>query len=1548
MARICVTFNGISRSEWKRARTNGHKEYGEEIDMSPERTCPDCGATLPADAPRGLCPDCLMRAALSQGSTGRWTATGAFEPTGSRVLAAISETIGPVPHVLLRDTAPGEVPGPIVVRPGDDDGDRSIRYRIDGEIARGGMGAILKGRDPDLGRDVALKVLRDDLRENAMMVRRFIEEAQIGGQLQHPGVVPIYELGTFADRRPFFAMKLVKGHTLSQLLDGRKDPAVDRPRFLAIFEAICQTVAYAHARGVIHRDLKPSNVMVGSFGEVQVMDWGLAKVLRRGGAFDDEKADKPDRAETVIATAGTSSDSPGLSQAGWVMGTPAHMAPEQARGEIELIDERADVFALGSILCDLLTGSAAFVGRSSGEIQRKAALGDTAEALGRLDACGADGELIAIAKDCLAREAEDRPRHAGVVAQQVTSYLAGVQERLRAAEVARAAESARAEEAIVRARAERRARQFQVGLAASLLLFTTAGGLTFTYWLQQRQERDAQFNQLLAGATALREKAERQPGDPAAWRDALAALARAEGQGPAERILALRRAIGAGLEKAERDARLRQQVVEIRANQEDVGREGTDAAYATAYRDAGLDLEALEPGEFARRLRQQGEAAVIELSAFLDDWSAVRRQAARPAAAWRRPLEAARRADPEPYRDRIRTILLAEDRKPQTETLKALARAPEAAELPAPTAVLLGNTLADVGQAEAAVALLRQAAGRHPGDVWVNHALAGALERLRPVARDEAVRYYTAARALRPETAHMLAHLLDQLGRGAEAEAVFRDLVDRRPENPRHLACLGHYLLKSGRSAQAAPIIDRAVDASREAIRLRPGDAWAHSILGIALSEQGKLPEAIAAYREAIRLRPDYPTYHRNLANALHQQGKLPEAVLLNPDDDAAHTKLGRALRGHDKVSEAIAEFRETIRLKPDDGPAHVNLGNILLERGKISEAIAAYREGTRLSPDVADAHYNLGNGLLAQDKLSDAIAEFREALRLEPNDAELRCILGDTLHRQGRLPDAIAEFREAIRLKPNYALAHRNLGRALRDYDKLSDAIAEFREALRLEPNDAELHSILGVGLHRQGKLPDAIAAFRESIRLKPDYALAHRNLGRTLSDHGKLPEAIAAFRETIRLNPGDAEAHGELGHVLSEHRKVPEAVTEFREAIRLNPDDADGHNCLGAILCDETNDYPGAEAEFRQAVRLRPNLAEAHSNLGNALRRQGKLPDAIAAYREAIRLKPDDARAHYSLGNALDDQGKTPDAISAYREAIRLKPDDARAHCSLGVILCDQRRDYAGAEAEFREAIRLEPNDAGVRYNLGNALRGQEKQLEAIAAYRDAIRLKPDHAEVHCNLGVLLQGQGQFREALASIRRGHELGSKQPGWRYPSAGWVHQAEQFAALEAHLPAVIRGERKPQDPAERIVFAEMAYKTKQFGASARLYAESFLSDAKLAEDPKTGNRYDAARAAALAGAGKGQDDPKPDDAARFKLRGQALDWLKADLIAWSKAMDSGDAGARRVVASRLRRWISDPDFASVRDRNASEKLPADEQRAWEALWKDVDALLNRH
>ena len=200
-------------------------------------------------------------------------------------------------------------------------------------------------------------------------------------------------------------------------------PAHDQlPRFLSIFESICQTMAYAHARAVIHRDLKPANVMVGNFGEVQVMDWGLAKVLKEGGVADEVPA-QPVPALSVIATVRSDSDD-GDSHAGSVLGTPAYMAPEQASGEVDRVDRRADVFGLGSILCEILTGQPTYTGRTSAEIFRKAMRGDTAVALARLARCAAEPELIALAKDCLAVEPEDRPRDARLVADRITAYLA--------------------------------------------------------------------------------------------------------------------------------------------------------------------------------------------------------------------------------------------------------------------------------------------------------------------------------------------------------------------------------------------------------------------------------------------------------------------------------------------------------------------------------------------------------------------------------------------------------------------------------------------------------------------------------------------------------------------------------------------------------------------------------------------------------------------------------------------------------------------------------------------------------------------------------------------------------------------------------------------------------------------------------------------------------------------------------------------------------------------------------------------------------------------
>jgi serine/threonine protein kinase/formylglycine-generating enzyme required for sulfatase activity len=361
--------------------------------------------------------------------------------TEGDLLAWISARSAPVTvHETLADWLDGPTPTSVP----DDDGDVAVdddrklcggRYVDLGRLGVGGMGEVRRVLDQRLNRRVAMKVLREP-GASARAVHRFVEEAQATAQLQHPGIVPTYELGELEDGRPFFTMKEVEGTTFDELIGrahGRPGPpgeaAWTQQRLLEVFRRVCEAVAYAHVRGVVHRDLKPSNVMVGAFGEVLVMDWGLAKVI---GTSDEVMSGEESSASVVT----NRSRRAGLqTRVGSVVGTPAYMAPEQVRSGSGPVSARMDVYALGVMLHEILVGRLAFPQQDLTALLEAKVRGPVPDPVNRLDGESVPEELRVVCVRAMQRDPAARYGDARELAREVALWLEGALRRERARQV---------------------------------------------------------------------------------------------------------------------------------------------------------------------------------------------------------------------------------------------------------------------------------------------------------------------------------------------------------------------------------------------------------------------------------------------------------------------------------------------------------------------------------------------------------------------------------------------------------------------------------------------------------------------------------------------------------------------------------------------------------------------------------------------------------------------------------------------------------------------------------------------------------------------------------------------------------------------------------------------------------------------------------------------------------------------------------------------------------------------------------------------------------
>jgi serine/threonine-protein kinase len=912
------------------------------------------------------------------------------------------------------------------------------RYRALHFHARGGLGEVWAARDQEFGRRVALKRLRQERADDPESRRRFLWEAEVTARLEHPGIVPAYGLTWDEAGRPCYAMRFIQGESLQDAIrsfhqaDGPgRDPgerSLALRQLLGRFVDVCQTVAYVHSRGVLHRDLKPANVMLGKYGETLVIDWGLAR------HFDRDEAQRSSGEESV---APKSAREEGGTRIGEAVGTPAYMSPEQAEGRWDLIGPATDVYGLGATLYALLTGEAPFAGKDGQALLERVKRGEIVPPRQRKRQV--PRALEAICLKAMAAQPESRYTTALELAADVEHWLADEPVL------------AHREPWVARVRRWRRRRRMAVAvLATALLAAVLIGGGAWLWLSLERAERVRAAEHALDRAWQLCRE-DRRAEAREETRRAEALLGEGGGDDPLRQRA---RGLLADLDMVQRLEKVRLHWAQ--ANGLVFDRGPADREYTAAFKQYGIDVDALGAPETAARVR--GRPIRAQLVAALDDWAWVRR--ARWGgwrwwfSRWKRPAEVARLADPDRWRNRLRDALVEFDRK----SLRTLARSAETSKLSAEALYLLGISLTAVGDYATAVQLLRQAQQRYPTDFWINHQLAYYLYMSKPPEWAEAVRYYTAALALRPESAaaqNNLGIALVRQGRLDEAIAALRKAIRLQPDFHTAHANLGSAFLLRGQP-------DKAIAAFRKSLRLDRQFAGAHAGLGAALLARGQLDQALAALRQAIHLQPDCPQAHTVLGMTLHKQGKLDEAITayrraihLDRDDAQAHMGLGAALGDKGWVLLGLAECQKALSLNKDSPQFQAQfqavLGQMLLQTGQLPQATAAFRKAIHLHDKYAQPHMGLGTALLLQGKLDEASAAFQKALGLDPHLLPAYVNLGHILHMQGKDEEAIAKLRQAIDLNKNYALAYWNLGLGLQSSGRFAEALAAFRQADQL-----------------------------------------------------------------------------------------------------------------------------------------------------------------------------------------------------------------------------------------------------------------------------------------------------------------------------------------------------------------------------------------------------------------------------------------------------------------------------------------------------------------
>jgi serine/threonine-protein kinase len=981
------------------------------------------------------------------------------------------------------------------------------RYSRSRRHAEGGLGVIFAAWDEELGREVALKEIKERHADRPGSRARFVFEAEVTGRLEHPGIVPVYGLGTYSDGRPFYAMRFIKGHTLDQAIqrfhEADRAPREPGERALALrdllgrFVGVCQAVAYAHSKGIIHRDIKPANVMLGEFGETLLVDWGLAKALGIDQGPQAIMVPPSGRSvpDSVVAT-GETPRSPGGTELGAVVGTPSYMPPEQALGDADLVGPRSDVYSLGATLYHLLAGRAPVEEGAVELTLEKVVKGDVAPP--RAVNPRVPAALEAVCHKAMALEPNDRYACAEDLAREVERFLADEPVL------------AYPEPATVRLRRWAKRNRPLVASAVVLLLAGLVG-LSAGLWAVDRERKETarqrdEAKENLKRALAAEKDANEQ-------RD-LALAAKKDANEQRDRALA-----------AQKEAK----------ENFDSARKAVDECFGLAQKHPLLQEPGVEPIK---------KLLLEKTSRFYKDFRA------------RRPDDpelAFARAE---YLVRLGYVTSEIDRKDKAlasylEALQELrdlvARHPDKVEYQASLAEACndaGSVMLDVGKFADARKHVEEARERfaalsrdHPRNTDYKEGQAIACQGLGVVLAQTAPR--------------------EALKRDEEALRLFRELSKAAPGSDYLAASVATLINNVGKQKMetgdlesarehfelALERLDALVEKSPRSARYRTRQAEVCSNLGLVFAlATGKQEEAAKylerarrIFLELSRTHPDVTDYKAALARTFvralveAQQGKSKEAL-------KSYSDSIQALEGLCEEHPEVVRFRFELAVTCNDA------GEVYRQSGRWKEALEHFARARDLLAELHQAHPDVVGYQVLLGTASNNVALVKVQL--------------------GQLDDAEKTFAEsrghleaALREWPDDMMARLGLVLAVNNLSYLSAAKGRAKEALEAA----------AAAIDKGEALVKACPALHQGRHV---LAMAHLNHGRALLTMGDLDGASKSFdrglavsRKLMDAHPGVREYQGThamgccfrgfVSNVLGKYEEARKSAQEARELL-------------------------------------------------------------------------------------------------------------------------------------------------------------------------------------------------------------------------------------------------------------------------------------------------------------------------------------------------------------------------------------------------------------